>query len=371
MGARNILIWLLTVLITVSLLECVSVVGGTWIARHDPFVLLTPERNDDVSYDEYLSARDPVLGWPSPDSIESRPTPEFPDLDVHEPCVALYGDSFTRGAEVDDLHAWGNVLSRLLGCRVANYGVDGYGTDQSYLRFKMLDDRASVVILGYRGGDIVRNVTRLSDLRTGKMDYGLKPRFTLASDGELELLPLPKLSENEYLRAVGVVEPRLVLEHEPFQPGGSLAIVEFSFPFSISFLRMLPSFLTKVYEGTYCGSFYRHDHPTRALQITSGIIHAFWRDVVSAENTPLIVIFPSGGDVMCQQKTGRVNYRHLLELLDDSEIDYLDLGPPLMRHLGPRDFREIVKPLGHYNEEVNELVARIVLRQLRDVGITP
>ena len=30
---------------------------------------------------------------------------------------------------------WIERLSHKLGCRVANYGVDGYGTDQAYVRF--------------------------------------------------------------------------------------------------------------------------------------------------------------------------------------------------------------------------------------------
>ena len=35
-----------------------------------------------------------------------------------------------------DKEAWSNQLSRLVGCRVANYGVSGYGSDQATIRFE-------------------------------------------------------------------------------------------------------------------------------------------------------------------------------------------------------------------------------------------
>ena len=94
-----------------------------------------------VDFDHYLQRRDPKLGWPLPahigakdfDASGARPSPTFPK--PGRECVALYGNSFTYGEEVGDADAWGNVLSGMLGCRVANYGVGAYGTDQALLRF--------------------------------------------------------------------------------------------------------------------------------------------------------------------------------------------------------------------------------------------
>ncbi len=89
---------------------------------------------DQERYESYLEYRHPVLGWPSiksPDGSkrrldESRHTPSFPE--PGNECVATFGDSFTYGDEVEDDEAWSNVLSTRLGCRVANFGVGGYGT---------------------------------------------------------------------------------------------------------------------------------------------------------------------------------------------------------------------------------------------------
>ena len=118
-------------------------------------------------YGAYLRDRDPLLGWPYPSSLNqrqrdasgSRLIPAFPDPREHQVCVSVYGDSFTWGAEVDDEHASGNVLSRRLGCRVANSGVNGYGTDQAYLRFRSkVEDEAEIVILSHFSVLIMRNV---------------------------------------------------------------------------------------------------------------------------------------------------------------------------------------------------------------------
>src|SRR5262249_61577432 len=129
----------------------------------------------------YMAERDPVLGWPSPhfendktrDETGSRIVPAFPD--ERESCLSIYGDSFTWSAEVDDEHAWGNVLSRRLGCRVANFGVRGYGSDQAYLRF--LDnhcDHAPVVLLAHLEENNQLNVNQLCPLIYPGTRYGLK-----------------------------------------------------------------------------------------------------------------------------------------------------------------------------------------------------
>ena len=85
-----------------------------------------------ASYEDYLSKRDPLLGWPSPvefgnddehDLSGSRIIPAFPYNANRESCISLYGDSFTWSEEVDHEYAWSNVLSTLVDCRVANYGV--------------------------------------------------------------------------------------------------------------------------------------------------------------------------------------------------------------------------------------------------------
>jgi hypothetical protein len=118
----------------------------------------------------YLARRDPRLGWPSrdwladnADSMGARRSPENERLADQPPCVSTYGDSFTFGSDVADEQAWTNVLAQRLGCRVTNFGVPGYGVDQSVLRFEgNHEHHTPVVILGFYTLDMDRNLTRPS-----------------------------------------------------------------------------------------------------------------------------------------------------------------------------------------------------------------
>ena len=159
---------------------------------------------DTSGYAKYLESRDPILGWPAPafcgqgefDLSGSRIVPAFLDPDAGS-CMAIFGDSFTWGDEVSARESYGNVLSQLLNCRVSNYGVGSYGTDQAVIRYlDVIEDRAPVVVLGHFSDNIVRNVNQLRDFIAGGR-FGVKPRFVVRS-GELELIPMPMLSEQEY-----------------------------------------------------------------------------------------------------------------------------------------------------------------------------
>ena len=201
-GARRVS-W---ILLALCVLELTCYAFGLFLQKHGKMYTppQTPEGNVELSYDTYLAQRDPMLGWPSPsefggarfDETGARRLPGMPDTAPSR--VSLYGDSFTFGDEVDYEHAWGNLLAHKLGCRVANYGVGGYGSDQAYLRFcKNTNDQSVVVILGHLSENILRNLTRDRDLLNYSRYCALKPRFVLDAHGELQLLELPNLDETE------------------------------------------------------------------------------------------------------------------------------------------------------------------------------
>src|SRR5258706_1452370 len=196
-------------------------------------LLYDPPRFDD--YAAYLKTRDPLLGWNGPvragskkrNSAGSRLVPNYPDPAIPS-CAALFGDSFTWGDEVTPQQAYGNVLAGLMRCRVANYGVPGYGTDQAYLRFAMqVNDPAPIVILGYFSENIVRNISQDWGFRTNQVG-GLKPRFVLEGNA-LRLVPLPSLTEAEYLSLHSRAQQ--LLPYDYFAPGGPSGIHSLEFPF--------------------------------------------------------------------------------------------------------------------------------------------
>lgn len=104
--------------------------------------------------------------------------------------VALIGDSNAFSFEVQYKESWAYYLQELVGSKtqVLNFGVDGYGIDQMYLRYRR-DVRPwhpDVVLVGFVEHDLWRTMVVYPFLSLGWPGYLVKPRF---DDG----LPVPEL----------------------------------------------------------------------------------------------------------------------------------------------------------------------------------
>jgi hypothetical protein len=102
-----------------------------------------------------------------------------------EGTILAVGDSYTEGADVDDNSSWPAHLERLVGRRVLNGGVGGYGIDQTVLRAEDLVARfkPSVLLVGFIADDIGR-------AEFNRRSGGAKPYFTVEG-GELILRNVP------------------------------------------------------------------------------------------------------------------------------------------------------------------------------------
>lgn len=331
-----------------------------------------------ISYEEYLKRRDPVVGWPYPmqygadlDVNGAQRNPHFPDGPAKGSCVSLYGDSFTQGGDVtSDERRWGNLLSRDLGCYVANFGMGGYGTDQAYLRFlENRGDPSVVVIFGLQTADVVRNLTRIRDLENYEKWFALKPRFVLGADRSLKLVPIPSLTEEEYLRVLTERSPQLVLEHETLHPGGPAGAVKLEFPYTLSVARNVLGFYR--FRSRLLGypewmEFLERGHPLQALEITVGITREFVQLARKRDKTPVVVILPHPDDFAYYLKKGVWPYHAIADEYHRNGIAYIDFGPFLLSAArdSARNVKEYFGPTGHYNDEGNALVARFVYGHL-------
>ncbi len=124
--------------------------------------------------------------------------------------IALVGDSHTFGNEIRFEETWGHQLETLMGpdVQVLNFGVDGYGVDQAFLRYRE-DVRAwkpDLVIFGLSEHDLYRSISVYGFLVFPESDFPFaKPRFTLTSDG-LELINVPVLQPGEILASASIHE---------------------------------------------------------------------------------------------------------------------------------------------------------------------
>jgi hypothetical protein len=367
---KNLRLAAVALAIVAAAVETVSYFGQSYLASRG-IIYQPPDRSR--LRDILKLRRDPRLGWPSPelfgkgdyDRSGSRVNPSFSDPD-QEACVSAYGDSYTWGAEVPNDAAWSNVLSTLLHCRVSNFGVSAYGTDQAYLRFKSNErDRAKVVILGYFSENLIRNVNQFRRLLYVENGYGLKPRFIL-ENGSLKLVPLPALSAEEYVAMTR--NPGSVLVHDYLLPGGPAGTTQTGFPFTISLLRTFANYRirARLSGEPFWAAFYRRGHPSQALEVTSSIIQSFHRDARLSGRTPVIVFFPFSLDLRNYQKNKIWIYQPLLDDLHAHGIDALNIGEGLADHLGGKNpcslFTECER--GHFNREGNAVTAKLIARYL-------
>lgn len=379
---RKGLFAVVTLLATVALVELLAFFTARFLENKAVFYGAQPS----AAYMEYVEARDPILGWPARsesrgadalaaagrDASGSRVTPAFPDPEANPARISLYGDSFTWSDEVSSEDAWGNVLSELIGERVANYGVGGYGSDQALLRFLgNEEDGAPIVFLNHFSENILRNVNRFRPLLSSYAEaLGWKPRFILTPSGELELLALPTFSEAEY-EAV-VADPAAHLEHEYFIPGGPSGVQEFGFPLSLHVLASLRhfQFQARLRGVPYYAEFYETSHPSQSLAITEGILERFAREARHRGKIPVLTIIPSGRSLVHFQETGRWSYQPLLDALERRKLEVLNFGSPILERVGPEGVEALFGDVGgHFNEEGYRMLAEIARDHLEEKGL--
>jgi len=129
--------------------------------------------------------------------IRSNGKEEMP-VSSSTPPILTVGDSFTFGDYVSNHESWPAILERLLGQKVINAGVFGYGIDQSYLRAEQLIEvfEPKMVIFGFHPNDIDR--CELSE-RTAVE----KPFFDIVNDRlVLRNIPVPRPSQKKVIGPV-------------------------------------------------------------------------------------------------------------------------------------------------------------------------
>ena len=361
------------------LVEVGAYSSGEYYLRRKAAFLFCCYGDDKVleQFDSYMIRRNEVLGWPpkdwkghgSYDTSGSRVIPAFPTPGTA--CVSLYGDSFTFSTEVDDEYAWSNQLAKRLGCRVANYGVGSYGTDQALLYFQHnLDDEAPVVVLGIWAENMVRILNQYRVLLGDSLSQlGLKPRFILDERGELELIPLPTLTKTQF--ATLLKTPATYLKHETFLPNTTSGPVTWSFPYTWAVAKMVTHERLRAWlSGEPSWSpYYRPDHPSKGLAIMTKIVEAFNQTAAAHAKESIIVIFPTPSAISEFRKTGSWAYQPLLDAAEETGIRIYNLGPDILKNLGARSFCEILTYsaacTGHFNEEGYELLADLMYHYIK------
>ncbi len=85
-------------------------------------------------------------------------------------------------------------MSELIECRVRNFGVGGYGSDQAQMKFLSKTNHSDIVFLNHFSENIIRNINQFRNFIYPNKSFVFKPRYIIKND-ELELVPLPQIQK--------------------------------------------------------------------------------------------------------------------------------------------------------------------------------
>jgi hypothetical protein len=333
-----------------------------WVRRRNAALLKDTPTN--ISY----FVGDALLGWavgPSRTSADglyvssregirsARPDIAYAD-DPAPNLVAAVGDSYTFGLEVRFEQSWAAQLEVLLGpdFRLLNFGVDGYGVDQAYLRYQrdVRPWRPALALFGFIEHDLTRSMVVYPFVSFPEWGFPFsKPRFAL-NGGGLELLNAPLPGPDDVLGTRAIRE----LPFIDFDPGYHASEWNRR-PWHASYvLRFLvsrfprPSPANPRAEGAIVS------------RINTELLVAFDRHARTEGTEPLIVYFPSRGDFQGQDRSGK---RVVLQNLQTSGVSAIDLTS-CIGALGPAEAFIAGRP--HYAPAGNTAVARCLLPVVRE-----
>jgi len=321
-------------------------------------------------YGDYLRRRDPELGWPALDDIGgdrydrsgSRHVPSFPE--PGEECISVYGDSFTYASDVSHDDAWANILAENLGCRIGNFGVGGYGTDQALLRLKSnKSDRAPVTVLGLYPTDVMRNLTHNAYFLQRGYPTGFKPRYIIGAKG-LELLPMPQVAAGDLTDFLE--SPEKWLDNDVFLPGTKFGPSRVQFPYTLALvktvfhLRVINRILGRPSWVTYI----EHGHPSGGLDVLMGIVDEYQKECQQRGKRCFVLLFPTPQSYEFQLEHGESSLQTVIDGLVERNMPYLNLAARLSKRMEGQSYCDLIgKPdscNGHFNADGNRVVAGVI-----------
>ncbi len=250
--------------------------------------------------------------------------------------VALIGDSNAFSFEVPYEDSWGYHLQRILGddVQVLNFGVDGYGLDQTYLRY-LRDVRPwkpQVVLIGFVEHDLTRAMVVYPFVSFGWPGYLVKPRFVVENN-DLKLLNVPLPTPREIL-GMNRIEQLPFVEYD-------LGFTTTDWSWRFNRAPLLFRFLTSAFPRSVRSGPYVSEEAKTALN--SRLLAEIFRSIEQAGAVPLLVYMSQSSDTLVH------------ETLAGAHVPYLAMARCVAQV--PADRRRV--PSGHhYTGVANEAIAR-------------
>jgi hypothetical protein len=99
------------------------------------------------------------------------------------------------------------------------------------------------------------------------------------------------------------------------------------------------------------------------LEVTTAILARFQHEALDGGKSPLVVIIPIGPDLAHYRKVHQWFYQPVIDNLERSRIEYLNVGPAVLEYLNAESSRVVFNQDG-INNEGYEVMAKTVSRYL-------
>ena len=320
----NLIGYLLIIAILFFLLEILSFASLYYLQNRWHTIIFDPNKitkfNTKKS-DDYSEQ----LGWITTSKERDNTGARISPNTYNSTCIEMFGDSFTFSADVSSEFAWPAQLSKLINCKVNNFGVRGYGSDQATMRHELTEVTAKISVLNHLSENVIRNVNQFRTLIYPTNTVTLKPRYVISDENTLDLIPKPDLNKFDIINSKSLKQK---LQNEYFIPGGLSGIKEkLLFPYTLSFLDTIINHYhvnSKLLSFPKYKKFYDKNHASNALNITYKIMEKFIYNSKSKGQLPIITIIPTCRDLEYFLKFGEKPYQPLLTELIDNDILHYD-----------------------------------------------
>ena len=279
--------------------------------------------------------------------------------------MSSYGDSYTHCDDVSNDETWQIYIENSdAKLEVINFGVGGYGTDQSFLRYLETTNqyKTDYVLIGYMTENLARNVNTFRPFYVPMSGLPLtKPRFLVKND-TLTLIPnyMRKLDEyKNILNNPQGVTRKLGVNDYFYNNGYQSNIFDWS-PI-LRILKIAKKIVKLKFTDNAINKNGIYNENSEAFIVTSKLIDEFYNRVINDGAIPIILVFPHNKDIARYQSNDKKQYLPLIKYFDSKGFKYIDL----MDVLGDKDMEELFN--GHYSPYANGLVASKILSYIKNI----
>ena len=278
--------------------------------------------------------------------------------------ISLFGDSFTNGAEVSDGETWGEYTGAALRERgqaveVLNFGVNGYGMDQAYLRWRYTGIRykPTVVVFGLQLENAKRNINLIRPmyLRFTELLPFTKPRF-IVEGAELRLINSPVVPLKDLPDIVRNLEAWPLVRYEGYYDPAKFRARPWSATKAVAFAADVIGEIVSAEGDDNVATAAERDLALRILDAFS--------DSVKAIGAHFIVYYlPRRHELRSLRSSGTVPDAVLLQEMQ-KRFDFLSPADALQKEVGRTSIDALYQEGGHYSPAGNRVIASVLAERL-------